>query len=118
MPLSRRKSPHFVDFFLVCAFFVGMGAGGARAQPADSPMGESAVDEPALALEEGLGLTPEQREASCLREQLLVAPASTTLEEMRRFCATEAYGDPSQRLERPVLPRCPSRNPRLLMDPQ
>lgn len=49
------------------------------------------------------GLTPKQREEVCLSEQLLVAPASTTLEEMRRFCAEQARRDPSEREPQPIF---------------
>ena len=46
--------------------------------------------------------TPEQRQTACLREQLLVAPASITLEEMRRFCA-ERLQAPEEHEEPPVF---------------
>ncbi len=48
-------------------------------------------------------LTIEEREQACLREQLLVAPASITLEEMRRFCATRAREAPEEREPQPVF---------------
>ncbi|WP_323845181.1 phospholipase A [Microbulbifer magnicolonia] len=54
-------------------------------------------------VQEATATTPAQREEACLREQLLVAPASITLEEMRRFCAEQVYGDPAQREERPLF---------------
>ena len=48
-------------------------------------------------------LTLEEQEEVCLREQLLVAPASITLEEMRRFCASQVRAHPSQREPRPMF---------------
>ncbi|UHQ56439.1 phospholipase A [Microbulbifer sp. YPW16] len=48
-------------------------------------------------------LTLEEREQACLREQLLVAPASITLEEMRRFCAQRVRETPDEREPQPVF---------------
>ncbi|KUJ83326.1 phospholipase [Microbulbifer flavimaris] len=45
----------------------------------------------------------EQREDNCLREQLLVAPASITLEEMRRFCAERVREAPHEREPQPLF---------------
>ncbi|MFC6632686.1 phospholipase A [Microbulbifer taiwanensis] len=52
-------------------------------------------------------LSPERREEICLREQLLVAPASITLEEMRRFCAEEAHLAPEEQVPKPVFATVP-----------
>lgn len=70
---------------------------------------------PALA-EEPLPLDPEagdeqaelqQREDQCLREQLLLAPANLTLEEIRRFCAAEMRLAPEDQEPRPLFATVP-----------
>ncbi|MCX2780516.1 phospholipase A [Microbulbifer thermotolerans] len=45
-------------------------------------------------------LTMEQRELTCLREQLLMAQSDVTVAEMRRFCTEQVHGDPVLREER------------------
>ncbi|WP_346837223.1 phospholipase A [Microbulbifer sp. SAOS-129_SWC] len=56
-------------------------------------------------------LTVEQREEACLSEQLLVAPADITVQEMRDFCAREARIQPSERAPRPVFSSVPEPTP-------
>ncbi|MCW8125540.1 phospholipase A [Microbulbifer halophilus] len=52
-------------------------------------------------------LTPKQRQEVCLREQLLVAPASITLEDMRRYCADQVRSAPEDQEARPVFATAP-----------
>lgn len=73
----------------------------AVAQEAEPPPVAEEAEEPAPEL------TPEQREEACLREQLLVAPADITLEEMRRFCAEEARLAPEEQAPKPVFATVP-----------
>ncbi|MFI2811700.1 MULTISPECIES: phospholipase A [Microbulbifer] len=65
----------------------------------DAPEGGNADDETVFSQELTLG----EREEACLREQLLVAPASITLEEMRRFCAQRVRETPDEREPQPVF---------------
>ncbi|GAA5524046.1 hypothetical protein Maes01_00598 [Microbulbifer aestuariivivens] len=44
-----------------------------------------------------------QREENCLLEQMLVAPASTTVDEMRRFCAERVRQPLAERPPRPLF---------------
>ncbi|SHF03123.1 phospholipase A1 [Microbulbifer donghaiensis] len=62
---------------------------------------QEATESVQKALEEATAISPEEQEENCLREQLVGAPASTTLDEMRRFCAQQVYGPPMQREARP-----------------
>ncbi|WP_308366414.1 MULTISPECIES: phospholipase A [unclassified Microbulbifer] len=85
--MSRRQLFHSVVLWISIACF-------AWAQEPE-PQGAAEEEEEAL--------TPQEREEVCLSEQLLVAPADTTLEEMRLFCSEEARRDPSEREPRPIF---------------
>jgi len=80
----------------------------AAEQSAEPGRGEGAAAE----------LTVEQREEACISEQLVVAPADTTLQEMRAFCASEARAEPSERAPRPVFSTVPETEPEPADEPR
>jgi phospholipase A1 len=105
--LPRRQQLHRITL-LACALSLPLAAQTQESEP-----------EPVLEEEQDPGLTVQQLEELCLREQLLVAPASITLEEMRRFCAEYVRRDPSEREARPLFGTVSEPEPeRLPAEPQ
>lgn len=93
------RPPFRSAVLLACALSVPIAASGQEAEP----------EQPGDEVEPGL--TVEQREEACLREQLVVAPADITLEEMRRFCAAEARLAPEEQVPKPVFATAPEPEP-------
>ncbi|WP_245720593.1 phospholipase A [Microbulbifer yueqingensis] len=78
-------------------------ATGVFAADAQEPEPESEVESAGQASELSPEASLEEQEQACLREQLLVAPASITLEEMRRFCAVRVREIPAEREPQPLF---------------
>lgn len=103
-PLLRRKIPYRIAVCLVfCAFPLC-----SLAEPQEAENGDwIEISTETAGQAEAEGLTLKQREEVCLREQLLVAPASITLEEMRRFCAEQVRSAPEEQAPRPTFATVP-----------
>lgn len=110
--MTYRKTPLYVGVFLFCALIA---AGQVFAQPPEDAPGEGeqdalqeATESVQKALKEATAVSPEEQEENCLREQLLVAPANATLDQMRRYCAQQVYGPPAETEDRPRLSSVPA----------
>ncbi|SDJ86720.1 phospholipase A1 [Microbulbifer yueqingensis] len=93
MPLTR-----FLKHLLLALLATGVFAADAQ-----EPEPESEVESAGQASELSPEASLEEQEQACLREQLLVAPASITLEEMRRFCAVRVREIPAEREPQPLF---------------
>lgn len=93
MPLTR-----FLTHLLLALLATGVFAADAQ-----EPEPESEVESAGQASELSPEASLEEQEQACLREQLLVAPASITLEEMRRFCAVRVREIPAEREPQPLF---------------
>ncbi len=98
--MSHNPLPRCITIFTI----IGFHSLCAQAAPQQSGAGEwLQIPTETAGQVEAETLTLKQREEVCLREQLLVAPASTTLEEMRRFCAEQVRSAPEEQEQRPVF---------------
>ncbi|AOS95567.1 Phospholipase A1 precursor [Microbulbifer aggregans] len=99
MPHGRALGLVLMSMLFVPFSFVPVSFAQEESAPAED--NQDGLDIPVVSSPEELPI--QQREENCLREQLLVAPASITLEEMRRFCAERVRAAPHEREPQPLF---------------